>query len=335
LIHVDPPRTPTTADAAALAQGAARMITYLRVSVTDRCNLRCRYCMPEDQTFLRPDGVLSYEEIVAVARPLAARGVRKIRITGGEPLLRRELHVLVAQLKALPGGPQVVMTTNAMLLAGHAQALKDAGLDRLNVSLDTLRPDRFERLSRRPGLDQALAGLDAAAAAGFEGTKLNTVVMGGVNDDEIPDLLAFSAERGLHQRFIEFMPMASNGYGISAERVPLDEIVSRIRAVDQLEAIERGSGGPATTYQLAGTGQEVGLIAAISLPFCDSCNRLRLTSDGILRSCLFEGGEVSVRDLLADGDPDARLGEALEVLRRVKPVVHEGKGHAHMNRVGG
>jgi cyclic pyranopterin phosphate synthase len=334
VIHFDPPRIPTTGDAAALEQGAARKITYLRVSVTDRCNLRCRYCMPNDQDFLGHDSLLSYEEIVDVARPLVTRGVNKIRITGGEPLLRRSLHTLVSMLKALPGSPEVVMTTNAMLLADHAAALKDAGLDRLNVSLDTLRADRFERLSRRAGLERALAGLDAAAAAGFTNTKLNTVVMGGYNDDEIPDLLTFSAERGLQLRFIEFMPMASNDYGLNAKRVPLNEILERISAVGELEPIERGS-GPASTYRLVSTGQTVGLIAAISLPFCDSCNRLRLTSDGILRSCLFEGGEVSVRELLADGDPDARLGEALDVLRRVKPLVHDGRGHVHMNRVGG
>jgi len=334
VIHFDPPRVPTTGDAAALQQGAARKITYLRVSVTDRCNLRCRYCMPSDQDFLRPDSLLSYEQIVAVARPLVARGVNKIRITGGEPLLRRSLHTLVSMLKALPGSPEVVMTTNALLLGRHAAALKDAGLDRLNVSLDTLRPERFERLARRPGLEQALKGLDAASAAGFTNTKLNAVVMGGFNDDEIPDLLTFSAERGLQLRFIEFMPMASNGYGLDAERVPLAEILARIAAVGELVPLERGS-GPASTYRLASTGQELGLIAAISMPFCDSCNRLRLTSDGILRSCLFEGGEVSVRALLADPDPDARLGEALDVLRRVKPLVHDGQGHVHMNRVGG
>lgn len=334
MIHVDPPRLPLLGDAAALADGPARDITYLRISVTDRCNLRCRYCMPEDQDFLRPDGLLSFEEMVAVAAPLVARGVRKIRITGGEPLLRRQLHKLVAMLKALPGPPEVVMTTNAMLLADHAQELADAGLDRLNVSLDTLREDRFQRLARRPGLQRTLDGLDAAAAAGFTRTKLNTVVMGGLNDDEIPDLLAFSAERNLNQRFIEFMPMTSNGYGLDATRVPVDVIRASIESVDTLVPLERGL-GPASTYRLARSGQKVGIIAAISLPFCEACNRVRLTSDGILRSCLFEGGEVAVRPLLQSPDPDAQLGEALDVLRRIKPPVHAGQGHAHMNRMGG
>ena len=334
MIHVQPHPHPTARDGAGLEQGPPREISYLRVSVTDRCNLRCRYCMPADQEFLRPDGLLSYEQIVAVASPLVERGVRKIRITGGEPLLRRELWRLVAMFKALPGPPEVVLTTNGMLLADHAAALRDAGLDRLNVSLDTLRADRFERLARRPGLDGVLAGLAAAADAGFTRTKLNTVVMGGFNDDEIADLLGFSAAHDLHQRFIEFMPMASNGYGLDAERVPVEAMRAAIEAVGPLDVVERGL-GPASTYRIRTTGQPVGIIAAISLPFCETCNRVRLTSEGVLRSCLFEGGEIAVRDLLADADPAARLGEALEFLRRVKPPVHAGVGHATMNRVGG
>ena len=315
--------------------GPARQITYLRISVTDRCNLRCRYCMPEDQEFFGRERLLSFEELTTVARVLVRHGVEKIRLTGGEPLLRREIERLVEMLAGLPGAPRVVMTTNGLLLARHARALRAAGLQRLNVSLDTLRPERFELISRRPGLQDVFAGLDAAQAAGFTGTKLNMVVMGGVNDDELPDMLAFAHERGLQARFIEFMPMQSNEYGLSAERVPLDEIRRRLEAVSPLVPVGRGS-GPADTFRLESTGQTVGIIAAISLPFCETCNRLRLTADGLLRSCLFEGGEVAVRELLRESpDLEAGLESALEWLRRVKPVVHAGYGHVQMNQVGG
>jgi len=316
--------------------GAPRTITYLRVSVTDRCNLRCRYCMPVDQTFVPRDDLLSYEEIVTVARVLSEHGVTKVRITGGEPLVRRDVPTLVAMLKALPRAPSVVMTTNGMLLARHARALREAGLDRLNVSLDTLRPERFGWLARRRGVEATLQGVEAALEAGFRGTKVNTVVMGGVNEDEIPDLLAWSAERGLEQRFLEFMPMASNDYGLGAERVPLDEIRRRVEAAGgPLLARPRGS-GPADTYVLERTGQRIGIISAISLPFCDTCNRVRLTAKGVLRSCLFEGGEVGVCDLVRRGvDVERGLVDALEYVRRVKPPVHEGFGHVQMNEVGG
>ena len=315
--------------------GRPREITYLRVSVTDRCNLRCRYCMPEDQVFLERDDLLTFEEIVAVAEVLVERGVNKIRLTGGEPLLRRDVPRLVAMLKAIPGAPKVVMTTNGMLLSRHAGALRAAGLDRLNISLDTLRAERFEQLSRRPGLDKVLAGIEAAREAGFTGTKLNTVVMGGVNDDELPDLLDFAAEHDLEQRFIEFMPMASNQYGLQAERVTLGEIRRRIEAHTPLLPRPRGS-GPADTFTRADNGAKVGIIAAISLPFCETCNRVRLTATGVLRSCLFEGGETAIRELVRSGvGIRAGLVEALDFLRRVKPPVHDGLGHVQMNQVGG
>ncbi len=341
-IHIDEPPAWRSAPAgfaggASGAPGPARAITYLRVSVTDRCNLRCQYCMPEEQEFLPHEGLLRYEEIVAVARVLVAHGVNKIRLTGGEPLVRRDISRLVAMLKAIPSSPKVVMTTNGMLLAQQAQELRDAGLDRLNISLDTLQAERFLRLARRPGLPAVLAGIDAALAVGFRATKLNMVVMGGINDDEIPAMLDFAAARGLEQRFIEFMPMTSNDYGHRAQPVPLSEIRARIAAHAPLLPRPRGS-GPADTFTVAATGARVGIIAAISMPFCETCNRVRLTSDGTLRSCLFEGGEVTVRDLVRDGDPgtiEGGLAEALDFLRRVKPPVHAGHGHAQMNQLGG
>ena len=318
-----------------LELGPPRRITYLRISVTDRCNLRCRYCMPEDQEFFGRERVLSFEELTAVSRVLVRHGVDKIRLTGGEPLLRRDIARLVGMLAELPGAPRVVMTTNGLLLARHARALRAAGLRRLNVSLDTLDERRFARLARRPGLRDVLAGLDAAQAAGFTDTKLNMVVMGGVNDDEIPAMLTFAHERGLQLRLIEFMPLQSNEYGLTAERVPLHELRRRLEAVSPLLPRAHGA-GPADTFTLQSTGQPVGIIAAISLPFCETCNRVRLTADGILRSCLFEGGEVAVRDLVREGAGlDAGLEQALDYLRRVKPVVHAGYGHVQMNQVGG
>jgi GTP 3',8-cyclase len=340
-IHIDEPpsrrASPAAGGGAPGEPGPPRTITYLRVSVTDRCNLRCQYCMPEEQEFQPHDRLLRYEEITSVARVLVAHGVNKIRLTGGEPLVRRDVAQLVAMLKALPDAPQVVMTTNGMLLAQHARELREAGLDRLNISLDTLQADRFQRLARRPGLDAVLAGIEAARAAGFQRTKLNMVVMGGINDDEIPAMLDFAAARGLEQRFIEFMPMTSNDYGHHAQRVPLAEMRARIEAHAPLVARSKGS-GPADTFTVAASGAKVGIIAAISLPFCETCNRVRLTSDGTLRSCLFEGGEVRIRELVREGDEDSLergLTEALDFLRRVKPPVHAGHGHAQMNQLGG
>jgi GTP 3',8-cyclase len=331
----EPPLLAGTAGSVPLELGPPRRITYLRISVTDRCNLRCQYCMPEEQEFLDRERLLSFEEISAVAGVLVRHGVDKIRLTGGEPLLRREVETLVGLLARLPGAPRVVMTTNGLLLARHAQGLRAAGLQRLNVSLDTLRPERFERIARRPGLDKVRDGLRAAADAGFTGTKLNMVVMGGVNDDEIPDMLAFAAEMQCELRFIEFMPMQSNDYGLRAQRVTLAEIRERIEAVASLAPRARGS-GPADTFVLQGTGQAVGIIAAISLPFCETCNRVRLTADGTLRSCLFEGGEVQVRELVRSGAGlEQGLEDAMDFLRRVKPVVHAGYGHVQMNQVGG
>jgi cyclic pyranopterin phosphate synthase len=337
VIHVDPykPNAPITSvyDPA----NDPREITYLRVSVTDRCNLRCRYCMPEDQDFLAPDHLLSFDEIEAVVSVLVGHGIRKIRLTGGEPLLRKGLAEFVARLKSLDHGLEVVMTTNGMLLQRHAEALRNSGLDRLNISLDTLRPDRFVKLSRRDGLADTLAGIEAAQAVGFERTKVNVVVMGGVNDDEISDLLAWAHGLNLELRFIEFMPMQSNSYGAQAERVPVAEIRRRIEEVGELIPRERESKvqGPAENYVLQSTGQRVGIIAAISLPFCATCNRIRLTSEGVLRSCLFEGGEVDVRDLVRSGNIESGLIEALDYLRRCKPPEHAGLGHGQMNRIGG
>jgi len=281
--------------------------------------------------------LLSFEEIATVAGVLVRHGVDKIRLTGGEPLLRREIERLVALLAALPGAPRVVMTTNGLLLARHARALRAAGLQRLNVSLDTLRPARFRELARRPGLEAVLDGLAAAADAGFRGTKLNMVVMGGVNDDELPDMLAFAHAQGLQARFIEFMPLQSNEYGLRARRVPLGEILDRLQAVAPLEPLGDARGSdPAALYRLRSTGQVVGLIAAISQPFCETCNRVRLTADGSLRSCLFEGGEADVRAIVRGGAGLERgLEEALDWLRRVKPAVHAGYGHVQMNQVGG
>ena len=321
-----------------LELGPPRRISYLRISVTDRCNLRCQYCMPEEQQFLERSELLSFEEIATVAAVLVRHGVDKIRLTGGEPLLRRDIERLVALLAGLPGAPRVVLTTNGLLLARHARGLRAAGLQRLNVSLDTLRPERFERLARRPGLQQVLAGLDAAAQAGFTGTKLNMVVMGGVNDDELPDMLEFARARGLQARFIEFMPLQSNEYGLRARRVTLDEILRRLQAVTPLEPLgaEMRGSDPAALYRVRGSDQVLGLIAAISQPFCESCNRVRLTAEGALRSCLFEGGEVDVRALVrGESGLEQGLVQALDWLRRIKPAVHAGYGHVQMNQVGG
>ncbi len=331
LINVATP--PLRSPAETLSQ--ARPITYLRVSVTDRCNLRCGYCMPTDQSFAEKEHLLTFEEIVRVAEILVGQGVRKIRLTGGEPLVRRDLPRLVAMLKGISPDLSVVMTTNGTLLRRFAHSLRSAGLDRLNVSLDTLREDRFARLTHREGVEQVIAGIDAARSAGFEGTKINMVVMKGVNDDEIGEMLSFAHHRGCELRFLEFMPLTSNGYGQDVMPFPLAAIRKEVECYGSLQPRPFGS-GPAQTFTLEPMGLPVGFIAAISLPFCETCNRIRLTAEGQLRSCLFEGGEVSAREILRrEEDSEESLLEAFEYLRRVKPPVHEGRGHVQMNRVGG
>ncbi|MFN8052510.1 MAG: GTP 3',8-cyclase MoaA [Acidimicrobiales bacterium] len=309
-----------------LTCGFGRVHRDLRISVTDRCNFRCTYCMPEEgMQWLPRSEVLTFEEIERVAGIMVRQfGVSSIRLTGGEPTLRAHLPVLVAKLAALrlDGEPiDLAMTTNGATLAHQATALREAGLRRINISLDTLRSDRFVELTRRDELGHVLDGVDAAVAAGFESVKVNAVVMVGVNDDEIVDLAEFGRERGVELRFIEFMPLDADG-GWQRDRVmSRDEIVRRIAAVHPLESVARGA-APAERFRYLDGAGHVGVIASVTEPFCESCDRVRLTAEGALRNCLFALDEFDLRSGLRSGATDEELADVMRACVGAKWAGH-------------
>jgi len=330
-------------EAGAMLDGFGRRIEYLRISVTDKCNLRCVYCMPEEGLpWLRREEILSYEEIAGVVRVMAGMGLRRIRLTGGEPLVRRDLPRLVTMLRAVPEIDDVALSTNAVLLEEQAEALKEAGVDRVNVSLDSLRPERIDAISRRPGSAGAvLRGLEAAERVGLAPIKVNCVVMRGRNDDEIADFARITRERPWHVRFIEVMPTGEN-LGVSQdEYVPADEILARVREIGELEPVAGPAGnGPARYHAFPGAPGTVGVITPMSHNYCGSCNRMRLTADGQLRPCLFGHLQTDLRGALRRGEPIEPL--VRETLR-IKPERHwlvQGSdagsgGLAALSQVGG
>jgi cyclic pyranopterin phosphate synthase len=294
-----------------LVDGFGRVHRDLRISVTDRCNFRCAYCMPEEgMQWQRRDDLLTFEEIERVARLLVTRyGVDGIRLTGGEPTVRAKLAVLVEKLAGL--GVELAMTTNGVTMPLLAADLRAAGLDRVNISLDSLRADRFEELTRRDELDRVLAGIDASLAAGFDPVKVNVVVMKGVNDDEIVDFVHFGRDRGVTVRFIEFMPLDADRIWNNDRVMTQDEILAALEAEFDLEPLERTS-APATRWRHRDGGGEIGVVASVSRSFCDSCDRVRMTADGQFRNCLFATEETDVRALLRSGADDDQVAEALE-----------------------
>ena len=298
-----------------LIDGYGRVHRDLRISVTDRCNFRCTYCMPaEGMKWLPRSELLTFEEITRVARVcVEVLGIDSIRLTGGEPTVRAHLPVLVGRLAELQSGGRPVdlaMTTNGVTLRHVAGDLRDAGLRRINVSLDTLRPDRFHELTRRDQLPAVLDGIDAAVEAGFDPVKVNTVVMRGVNDDEVLELATFGRERGVTVRFIEWMPLDAGNTWENGAVVGQDEIVAAIHAVHPVDPVVRGS-APAERFVYRDGQGEVGVIASVTRPFCGSCDRIRLTADGQLRSCLFSVDEVDLRALLRSGASDDDLAVAV------------------------
>ncbi len=315
-----------------LVDGFGRVHRDLRISVTDRCNFRCTYCMPEEGMTWQPrDELLTFEEIERVARVLVERhGFESIRLTGGEPTVRAHLPVLVAKLAALgPSGPtergtgvDLALTTNGATLAAMAHDLVDAGLRRINISIDSLRADRFEALTRRDELPRVLEGIDAAVAAGLDPVKLNVVMIRGVNDDEAVDFATFGREHGVTVRFIEFMPLDA-GQGWSNDQVVSQaEIVAAIDAVYPVEAVARGS-QPAERFRYLDGGGEVGVIPSVTEPFCASCDRIRLTADGQVRNCLFAVDELDVRAVLRSGGTDDDVSALLQ-----RAVGAKWAGHA-------
>ncbi len=289
-----------------------RTVRDLRISVTDRCNLRCTYCMPADGLDWAPRSeILTYEEIERVARVCVERfGFDGIRITGGEPTVRANLAVLVETLARL--GVDLSMTTNGVSLALVAADLRAAGLRRVNISLDSLRPERFAGITRRDDLHRVLDGVDAAVAAGFDPVKVNCVLMRGVNDDEILDLAAFGRDRGVVMRFIEFMPLDADGAWTSAAVVSQDEIVATIHAVHPLETVPEPGSAPAQRFRYRDGGGEIGVVASVTRSFCSTCDRVRLTADGQFRSCLFAVREADLRSVLRSGGSDGDVAAAIE-----------------------
>jgi cyclic pyranopterin phosphate synthase len=301
-----------------------RVHNNLRVSVTDRCNLRCVYCMPEEVVFMDRAELLTFEEITHFVQVAAPLGIDKVRLTGGEPLMRRNLERLVAMLALIPGIKDIGLTTNGLLLDDQAQALVDAGLGRINVSLDTLDPGRFHKLARRDGLEKVLNGIAAAQRAGFRPIKVNAVVIRGENEQDVVPLARWARDHALEMRFIEYMPIGADAWERSKVYFG-HEILEQIeRAIGPLApADDYDPRAPAMDFQYVDGGGRVGLIASVSRPFCLSCNRLRLTADGKLRNCLFALSEVDVKHFLRGGTDDAGLVEAIQQNVRDKWEGHE------------
>jgi cyclic pyranopterin phosphate synthase len=319
--------------------------THVRVSVTDRCNLRCFYCMPAGGVVFRPhESILTFEEIARFVRVVAGMGIRKVRLTGGEPLVRKGVDSLVRMLARIPGIEDLALTTNGILLPEQAEGLKKAGLKRLNISLDTLDRERFRQISRRDGLDQVLAGIASALEVGFEQIKLNAIAVRNLSEPDIVPLAKFARARGLELRFIEFMPLGGDGTWEHGRVLGAAEILE-ILAGDfgPVEPIPARDGtAPATRYRfLHAGGPPVGIIASVTEPFCTSCGRLRLTSEGLVKNCLFSAEEHNAKAILRGGGSDEQLAALVVAAVRGKKKQHGTDDGAFaispraMNQIGG
>lgn len=298
----------------------------LRISVTDRCNIRCVYCMPETVRFLPRAELLTFEEIVRFTRAVVPLGVEKIRLTGGEPLVRRDLPILVKQLADLDGIRDVGLTTNGILLAPLAQTLWEAGLRRINISLDTMRPERFLELTRRTGFEQVIEGILAARAAGFDPVKINAVAIRGITEDEVIPLAVFCRDHGCKLRFIEYMPLDAGSQWERDKVLFADDLLAILAAeFGPLEPAPHSvPGSPALDYVYTdGHPGTIGIIASVSRPFCAHCDRIRLTADGKLRNCLFALEETDIRTLIRAGASDEQLQAAVRASVSAKWEGHE------------
>lgn len=320
-----------------------RTVSYLRISVTDRCDLRCVYCMSDNMQFVPRSQLLTLEEIIRVARTFVALGVNKIRITGGEPLTRRNILKVFRELGELDDLKELTLTTNGTQLSTYARALHEAGVSRINISLDSLRPDRFRRITRVGQLEKTLAGIDAALAAGFKKVKINAVMLKHINHDEVVDLVEFSRRRGLDISFIEEMPL-----GLIDDRLRVDSyyssnnILADLRRRYELIATTEKTGGPARYYRMSDSDSRVGFISPHSHNFCDSCNRVRLTAEGLLLLCLGQEHSVDLRRVVrANPADDEALRNAIVQSMQIKPKGHNFDLNTrevilrHMNVTGG
>ena len=301
-----------------------RSIRYLRISVTDRCSLRCFYCMPDGlESKYEREEVLSLEEIIRLARVFTRLGVQKVRITGGEPLYRKGMPELVGRLRELDGLREICMTTNALALASQARALKDAGLDRINVSLDSLDAERFQIITKYDGLEKVLAGVDAALGVGLDPVKINVVVMRGLNDDEVVEFARWTQRQPITVRFIEYMPFGPGIAGQEDHYVSSTETIRSLMKEFELEALPgRVNSGPSKYYRIPGAQGDLGFISPIDTGFCETCNRVRLTSIGALRLCLFDDAGIDLRGPLRAGESDDQLEARIRRSMAIKPERH-------------
>ena len=321
-----------------------RKISYLRLSITDRCNLRCMYCMPEEGIdFLPHEKVLSYEEILRIVRLSIYRGIQKVRITGGEPLVRKGFTGFLKRMREIEGLEEITITTNGVLLKHYAAEIKECGVHRLNISLDSLKPEKFKKITGRDLFEQVWDGIQEAERLGFAPIKINVVAIKGVNDDEIEDFGRLTLEKPYHVRFIEHMPIGGSNNWNSEKFLSILEIYDRLQNVGPLVTIQRRNNldGPAQRYKIEGAKGEIGLIGALSNHFCAVCNRLRLTSDGHLRSCLFSESEIDVLPLLRNGESDEAVLGLIEKAIKEKPERHNLNIQGHrsctrqMSSIGG
>jgi len=308
-----------------LVDGMGRTIVNLRISVTDRCNFRCTYCMPADNVeFMDRVKLLTFEELTRVATIVSKLGINRIRLTGGEPLMRKDLPQLIRMLAGVEGIDDIAMTTNAFFLKEHAQRLKDAGLKRLNVSLDALDPEKFKHVNRRDCLQQVLDGLQEAARVGFKSIKINAVAMRNFSESEIISLIDMGRSDGFEVRFIEFMPLDSDQAWEREKVLFGHEIIDLIREKYKLIPIDNSLEiGPASEYRFADGKGKIGIITAVSNPFCDHCNRIRMTADGKLRTCLFSTEETDLKQLIRSGATNEDIAETLLQAVLIKEPGHK------------
>jgi cyclic pyranopterin phosphate synthase len=319
-----------------------RTIDYMRISVTDRCNLRCIYCMPSNGVkHIEFKDILTYDEIVRVIGIAARLGVRKIRITGGEPLFRKDLHYLIDALNGIRGIEDIGITTNGILLKRYARVLAGAGLKRVNVSLDSLHQDKYYEITRGGDIKDVFNGILEAKKEGLLPIKINMIPIRGINDDEIEDFAMLTKYAPYHVRYIEFMPMAPGRFWAENAYVPTDEVKRRISSIAPLVPVAMRRSGPARYYRLQGAIGVIGFISPVTHHFCDSCNRLRMTSEGKLRPCLFNDTEIDLKSVIRSGAEDDDIERLLRYSIKIKPKRHSitngmRLGHLEpMSRIGG
>ncbi len=323
--------------------GYRRKIDYLRISVTDRCNLRCTYCMPEEgMPLISHDDIMHFEEIELLVRAAVSIGFKKVRLTGGEPLVRRGIVDLVAILRGIDGIEDLSMTTNGVLLKEMAGDLKEAGIGRINISLDTLRRDRFREITRRDFFDSVMGGIDEALAVGMDPVKLNVVLIKGVNDNEVTDFIEMTRDLPLSVRFIEFMPASRESDWTREKIIPLETLISEIEKEYPLTPVsERLGAGPSVDYRAADFKGTIGFITPVSNHFCSECNRIRVTSEGRIRTCLFSNTESNVLPLLRGGKDETEIGKFILETLKTKPYRHDINGvqfrscQRSMSKIGG